>query len=93
MKTPVILGELKITGYSAYLHPMDENTVIGFGRDATESGAVRALKLAVFDVSNPKNPQLKANYTFGERYANSSVLMEHKAFLFSREKNLLVIPI
>lgn len=51
-KFPVILGELKITGYSNYLHPFDGNTIIGLGREATSNGYPLAIKIGLFDVSD-----------------------------------------
>lgn len=91
-RAPIILGELKITGYSSYLHPYDETTILGFGRDATTSGVVGALKIALFDVADPRNPRLLSSATVTEAYAASSAEWEHKAFLFSRERNILVVP-
>lgn len=86
------LGELKIPGFSRYLHPYDESTIIGIGQDATEEGRTTGLKISLFDVSDVANPKEVASYVTEERYASSTALYEHKAFLFSREKNLLVIP-
>lgn len=87
------LGKLKIPGFSRYLHPYDENTIIGIGKDATDSGRTTGLKISLFDVSDVSNPKELAKYVTEERYADSSALTEHKAFLFSKEKNLLVIPV
>jgi inhibitor of cysteine peptidase len=56
-KKPTILGELKITGFSNYLHPYDENTVIGFGREADAQGRQSGLKISLFDVKDVKNPK------------------------------------
>lgn len=56
-KKPVVLGELKIPGFSRYLHPYDENTIVGLGRQADESGRQQGLKISVFDVSDCKNPR------------------------------------
>ncbi len=86
------LGELKIPGFSRYLHPYEDETIIGIGQDATETGRTTGLKISLFDVSNVKKPKEIAKYTTESRYASSSALYEHKAFLFSKEKNLLVIP-
>ncbi|MFC1690712.1 beta-propeller domain-containing protein [Nanoarchaeota archaeon] len=88
----VELGELKIPGFSRYLHPYDENTIIGIGKDATETGRQKGLKISLFDVSDFENPKEIANYIADERYSDSSALYEHKAFLFSKEKEMLVIP-
>ena len=96
-KKPKVLGELKIPGYSNYLHPYDENTLIGFGKDAGESEwgstQVKGLKLSLFDVSNVKKPKEIDTYIMGDAGSNSIALNDHKAFLFSKEKNLLSIPV
>lgn len=86
------LGELKIPGFSRYLHPYDENTIIGLGEDATESGRTKGLKISLFDISDFSNPKEIAKWVSDERYVDSTALYEHKAFLFSKEKELLVIP-
>lgn len=89
---PKELGQLKIPGFSRYLHPYDENYLIGIGQDATELGRTTGLKISLFNVEDVENPVEVAKYVTDERYASSSALYEHKAFLFSKEKNLLVIP-
>lgn len=93
---PKLLGELKVPGYSTYLHPYDENTLIGLGRDVTvsSSGSVRnaGLKLSLFDVKDPTNPQELDSYIIGEAGSDSLALNNHKAFLFNHSKNLLAIP-
>lgn len=94
---PKVLGKLKVPGFSQYLHPYDENTLIGFGKETsqTESGGVvtEGLKLSLFDVSDVNNLKEIDKVTIGERGANSVALYDHKAFLFSKDKNLLVIPV
>ena len=94
---PVILGKLKIPGYSDYLHPYDRNTVIGVGKETVtgEWGGVsaRGVKLALFDVSDVENPRQIDKVEIGEAGSDSAALYDHKAFLFDREKNLLVLPI
>lgn len=95
---PRVLGKLKIPGYSDYLHPYDENHVIGLGKEAAEAETgdfawYQGIKLALFDVSDPENPREVAKYNIGDRGTDSYALQDHKAFLFSRQKNLLVIPV
>lgn len=94
---PKVLGELKIPGFSNYLHPYDETTLIGLGKDTaeTEWGGVRTggLKLSLFDVSDVSSPQEIDTYLMGDAGSDSIALNDHKAFLFSRDKNLLVIPV
>lgn len=97
---PKILGSLNITGFSGYLHPYDENHIIGVGENATaiaEGGGSYALfqgvQVSLFDVSNVSNPIRVANYSIGDRGSDATVLQDHKAFLFDAAKNLLVIPV
>jgi uncharacterized secreted protein with C-terminal beta-propeller domain len=95
---PKLLGKLKIPGYSTYLHPYDENYIIGLGKGAVaaEEGDFawyQGVKLSLFDVRDPENPKEVAKYEIGDRGTDSYALHEHKAFLFSREKNLLVLPV
>src|SRR3989338_8995142 len=92
-----ILGQLKIPGFSNYLHPYDEDTIIGIGKETegNEWGGIstKGVKLALFDVSDVKNPKQLDKYEIGEQGTDSEALNEHKAFLFDREKNILVIPV
>ena len=90
---PGVLGYLKVPGVSDYLHPYDENHIIGVGRDATEEGRMLGMKLSLFDVSDVANPTEVSKYIIGERGTSSEALYDHKAFLFSKEKNLLVLPV
>jgi len=89
---PVSLGELKIPGFSRYLHPYDENHIIGIGREASELGRVEGLKISLFDVTDVTNPKEVAKFVTEDDYAQSSAEYEHKAFLFDKKRNLLVIP-
>ncbi|MHB8165069.1 MAG: beta-propeller domain-containing protein [Methanoregula sp.] len=94
--SPKILGKLKIPGYSDYLHPYDKNYVIGLGKETATNdwGGVSAqgLKLALFDVSDVENPKLVGKVEIGDAGSDSAALSDHKAFLFDKAKNLLVIP-
>ncbi len=95
---PRVLGKLKIPGYSNYLHPYDETHVIGLGKEAVDSEGgsfawYQGVKLSLFDVSNVSAPVEVAKLEIGDRGTDSPALYDFKAFLFSRERNLLVIPI
>jgi len=95
---PKILGKLKIPGYSDYLHPYDENHLIGIGKEtvAAEEGDFswyQGVKISLFDVSDVTKPKEISKYEIGDRGTDSYALRDHKAFLFSKSKNLLVIPI
>jgi inhibitor of cysteine peptidase len=95
---PKVLGKLKIPGFSDYMHPYDENHIIGIGKDAVgaEQGDFawyQGVKLALFDVSDPEKPREVSKYIIGDRGTQSPALSDHKAFLFDRKKNLLVMPL
>ncbi|MGE5474946.1 MAG: beta-propeller domain-containing protein [Ignavibacteriales bacterium] len=95
---PKILGKLKIPGYSDYLHPYDENHIIGFGKDAIDAKEgsfawYQGLKIAMFDVTDVNNPKEMFKEVIGDRGTDSELLTNHKALLFSKEKNLLAFPV
>jgi len=96
---PGVLGYLKVTGYSNYLHPYDETHIIGIGKEAVEAKEedfawYQGLKIALFDVSDVNNPkEIGDPYIIGERGTDSPVLWDHKAFLFDKSRNLMVIPV
>jgi inhibitor of cysteine peptidase len=97
-KNPTVLGKLKIPGYSNYLHPYDENHIIGLGKNAVESEEgdfawYQGIKISLFDVTDVSNPIEMAMIEVGDRGTDSPALTDHRAFLFSRERGLLVIPI
>ncbi|MBN2306477.1 beta-propeller domain-containing protein [Candidatus Peregrinibacteria bacterium] len=96
-RQPVVLGELKIPGYSEYIHPYDENNIIGFGQETTENqwgGTVTdGFKMALFDVSDPNNPKQKFVENIGDQGTYSELLYNHKALLFDKSKELLAFPI
>ena len=94
---PKVLGELKLPGYSNYLHPYDDDHVIGIGKETKENqfGGVDILgvKLALFDVSDVRDPELVDDFEIGGSGTDSEVLYDHKALLFDRSKDVLSIPV
>jgi len=95
---PTVLGKLKIPGYSDYLHPYDDTHLIGVGKETEEAKEgdfawYQGVKISLFDVGDVASPKEVAKYEIGDRGTDSPVLTDHKAFLFSLEKNLLVIPV
>ncbi len=94
---PGILGKLKIPGYSDYLHPYDRNHLIGIGKETELNNwggvSTSGLKIALFDVSDVNHPTEVDHVEIGEAGSDSEALRDHKAFLFAKEKNLLVIPV
>jgi uncharacterized secreted protein with C-terminal beta-propeller domain len=93
---PKILGKLKIPGFSDYLHPYDATHIIGVGKETgtNDWGGVstKGLKLALFDVSDVDHPTQIDKVEIGDSGTDSAALTDHKAFLFDKDKNLLVIP-
>lgn len=106
-KNPKILGKLKIPGWSDYLHPYDENHLIGFGKEVDESidadkihsdnaiyyTAVLGMKISIFDVSNLNNPKEIHKEVIGSRGTTSELLTNHKALLFDKTHNIIAFPI
>jgi Beta propeller domain len=87
---PVLDGELKIPGYSAYLHPVGDGLLLGVGQNATEDGRTLGTQLSLFDVSDPTNPQQIDTLPIG---GSSEVEWDHKAFLYWPEDGTIVLPV
>lgn len=93
---PRVAGELKVPGYSSYLHPLDATHLLGIGRDVDPtSGEVRGLQLSVFDVSRPEQPRRTSTYTFaGTGWQSwSEALWDHHAVSWFPEQRILAIPV
>lgn len=102
--TPEVLGELKIPGYSSYLHPLGENYLIGFGEDSVEKlyinwegeqdvvAYANGLKMAIFDVSDYSNPKELYSIKIGNRGSYSELLNNHKALLFDEVEGIFAFP-
>lgn len=92
-KNPKLLGELKIPGFSDYLHPYSENLLIGVGYDGTESGLNGNMKVSLFDVSDPKNPKEVSKIIFNGNSVISQAAGNHKAFLWLGDTKEFAIPV
>ncbi len=84
---PEVLGELKIPGFSSYLHPVGEDRLLGVGQDASLEGRVEGLQVSLFDVSDPTDPIRVAQLPLPEdhdpdMYSWSPVENDHRAFLY-----------
>ena len=88
---PTTEGELKITGYSAYLHPVGDNLLLGVGREATTTGFVTGAKVSLFDVSDPSDPRTLDSLVL--EGGSSEVEWDARAFLWWAPKKLAVVPI
>lgn len=90
---PLAVGELKIPGYSAYLHPIAEDLILGVGMDGTEEGQTLGVQLSLFDVSDLKNPQRIHQAALGDMWGYSEALFDPKAFLYWKKTGLAVLPV
>jgi hypothetical protein len=88
---PMVTGQLKIPGYSAYLHPMSGDLLIGVGQDATPEGRVTGTQVSLFDVADPTSPKRLQQLTLGAGWSEAE--SDHHAFLFWARTGLLVIPV
>lgn len=89
---PTVKGELKIPGFSEYLHPIADGLLVGVGQDGTMSGVNGDCKVSLFDVSDPYEPKETSvlNVTGGEAYCHSPVGYNHKVYVTLSEKEFAV---
>ena len=83
-KNPVRAGELKIPGFSSYLHPITKDLVLGVGQEGSQ------VKLSLFDVSNPANPVEKDKYLLSEYWTDVS--NNYHAFLLDGKHEIFFLP-
>ncbi|MEW1839355.1 beta-propeller domain-containing protein [Nonomuraea angiospora] len=88
---PKVTGELKITGYSAYLHPGAEGRLIGIGQEASEKGRTLGTQVSLFDVSDPAGPR-RLSQLF-QKDSGSTAEWDPHAFLYWPKTGLAVIPL
>ncbi len=87
---PRVLGELKIPGYSAYLHPIGEDLLLGVGQDATEEGRPTGTQISLFDVSDLRRPTRLFKHSLGLGWSEAE--SDHHAFLYWPQTGLVVVP-
>ncbi|CRK56244.1 Uncharacterized protein MJ1554 precursor [Alloactinosynnema sp. L-07] len=87
---PTVTGELKITGYSAYLHPIAAGRLLGVGQDATGEGRVTGTQVSLFDTSSA---QAKVITQYQLKGASSEIEFDPHAFLYWADKGLIVVPV
>ncbi len=92
---PKTLGELKIPGFSTYMHMMDATHLLTIGYDAADQETFAfftGVLLQIFDVANPADPRLVHRHVIGTRGSSSEALTNHLAFNYFAPKNLLALP-
>jgi uncharacterized secreted protein with C-terminal beta-propeller domain len=87
---PRVLGQLKIAGYSAYLHPIGQDLLLGIGQDTNEQGRPLGTQLSLFDVSNLEHPKRLQQVALGSGWSEAE--SDHHAFLFWPRTGLVVVP-
>lgn len=95
-RAPKVLGELKIPGFSTYLHRIDKNRLLSVGFDANDHGdyaTFDGLLLQLFDVTKPTEPKLLHREKIGSRGSSSSAATDHLAFNYLPERGLLALPV
>ena len=86
--SPEIVGELKVTGFSSYLHPYQEGLLLGIGQEADEnSGAAEGYKLSMFDISDPAETAEAHKELLGAGYVPGAT--DYKAVLADGNRNLI----
>ena len=83
-QNPEVKGELKIPGYSSYLHPITKDLILGFGKDEGK------VKISLFDVHDPANPKEVDKYILSEYW--SDILDTHHAFLLDEKHQIFFLP-
>ena len=81
---PKKVGELKIPGYSSYLHPIDKDNILGVGQEGAN------VKVSLFDVSDPSNPSEESKYDLDEFW--TEVSRTHHAFLLDTKHKVFFMP-
>ena len=91
-EAPRVTGELKIPGYSAYLHPVGDGLLLGVGQDVDEDGNTLGFQLSLFDVSDMANPRRVSAYKIpGSNWSEAE--WDHHAFLHWPATGLAVLPV
>jgi len=94
-EAPRVLSELKIPGFSTYMHMLDDTHLLTIGYDASDQGSFAwftGLLLQVFDVTDPAMPVLAHRHVIGSRGTSSEALTNHLAFTYFTPKQALAIP-
>jgi len=95
---PQVLNAIKVPGFSNYLHPVDStgNKLFGLGRHTEETAnggvSIKGIKLSLYDFTDTSKPQELDSFLIGDSSTDSIALSDHRAFLYSKDKNILVIP-
>lgn len=93
---PAVAGELKIPGFSTYMHQLDDTHLLALGYEADDMGSFayfNGVQLQIFDVTNPTQPSLLHKKVYGTRGSSSSALTDHLGFTYMADRGLLTLPL
>lgn len=90
-ENPQVVGELKIPGFSSYLHPIGAGRVLGVGSDGDDDGRITGSKVSIFDVTDPADPQEVAVWSAPGAW--NDVGWEHRSFLWWEAEQMAVVPV
>jgi hypothetical protein len=90
---PIVQGQLKIPGFSNYLHPVNFTHLLGLGHDADLEGRTGGVKISLFNVGDPTNPKEAQSIVIGGKGSSTIAAYDHKSFLFYSKNGLLAFPI
>ncbi len=90
---PSARGELKIPGFSNYLHPLGDGLLMGVGQDATDEGRTTGAQISLFDVSDMDNPTRIDTLSIGGENSSSMVQWDARAFTFWAPTNTAIVPV
>jgi uncharacterized secreted protein with C-terminal beta-propeller domain len=89
---PRLLGELKVPGYSSYLHPIDDDHLLGVGQNADKDGRTTGVQVSLFDVADLERPRRVARLALGSG-TMTDVEFDHRAFLYWPQERTAVLPL
>ncbi|MDR3344991.1 MAG: beta-propeller domain-containing protein [Oscillospiraceae bacterium] len=92
-KKPKLVGELKIPGFSSYLHPVADGWLLGVGVPGDANGTIGGVKLSLFDVRNPKKPVEADSVVFSGYQYGTNATNDHRAFFVYPDEGLFGLPI
>lgn len=93
-RQPEVTGELKIPGYSAYLHPVGDQRILGIGQAGTNDGRLTGAQASLFDVGDPGQPErIDTLGLLDDRFGSAEAEWDSHAFLFWPAERLAVVPV
>lgn len=91
--SPRISDELKIRGYSAYLHPVGRDRLVGVGQAADGRGLEHGVQVSSFGLSDLRRPVLMGRLALGRRWSHSPVAHNSRAFTYLPAQRLMFVPV